>query len=572
MPGIFVSNEYELSVANDYSYYSYNENRIKLDQYYVFRKVINKFENDKLFVNTDDFFVFTDGVCLNKAELETFYGTKVFSDIIIRLYLDYGETFPQKLRGSFSGAIFDKHTKEWLIYTNHTGTKPIFIYQQGESWIISSSLCYIADNLKHYGVKLNLDHQAAYNLLSYGFMIADATLISEVRRLTPGHFVKITADDKITIKPYFQLSNTPMDEFDIDGTGDIINDLFCTAVKREYEKDEEYGYTHFCQLSGGLDSRLAMWVANKKLGHDDIVAGCFSQSNTLDQTISQKIASDLHIEYLFKNLDDARFIKSLEESIYLNYGLCCASGQLHEIQLEKCLNYERFGLRHTGQIGDVILGSFCADESAYKPITAPTGQNSNFLIEKAETDFSAWENKELFMLYNRAFNGALCSDFIRDTASPFIDVDFMSFCLHIPTKYRQKGGGVYANLLTRMYPEACKYKWETTNNYVNASKLSVLFSKARRYGFKFTAAKILKRFLKVDIRISHGRDWMNPFDYWYENIQDIREFIDNYFFDNIDKIQINDNLRRDMKLMFANVSAREKLQILTLIMSIKYYF
>ena len=100
----------------------------------------------------------------------------------------------------------------------------------------------------------------------------------------------------------------------------------------------------------------------------------------------------------------------------------------------------------------------------------------------------------------------------------------------------------------------------------------MLFSEARRYGFKYTAAKILKRVFKVDIRIPHGRDWMNPFDYWYENIQDIREFIDNYFFDNIDKIQISDDLRCDMKLMFANVSAREKLQILTLIMSIKYYF
>ena len=570
MPGIFVSNNIDLSIARDYPHYSYVEERKNLEGYYIYRKVIDKFMKDKLFSDNEDIFVFTDGVCLNLQELLEEYKRKDYFSLVEFLY-SKDSIFPNVLRGSFSGAVFSKKQKKWYFYTNHTGTKPLFYYHNGDMWIVSSSLCYIADNLKENGIPYTLDINSAYCLMSYGFMIGNSTLIQEIKRLTPGSIIVIDENNQLEIKQYYRLDNTPNCNHSSETIMDTMDALFTRAVKRGFMKDDEYGYEHLCQLSGGLDSRYNLWVAHEKLGFRNITAYCFSQSNTLDQTISQKIAADLGIEYLFKNLDDALFIKDLEESIFLNYGLCCSSGQLHWMRCERDFNLGLFGLRHDGILGDVIAGSYCKDDSGYNNPNAPAGNNSRYLIGKTRVDFTNWDNIELFLLCNRGLNGITCSEFIKDTTSPFLDVDFMDYCLSIPITTRKEGDGIYHKLLMKKYPDFCKYKWESTSSYLGASKCSIVFSKVRQYGIKYAVIKIINRTLKLHLRNDRGRNWMNPYEYWYESIKDIGNFMDSYFENNI--IFINDpELRRDMTDMYKHVSAREKLQILSAIMAIKYYF
>ena len=571
MPGFYVSNRYALTKFDDIDYYEYVENSIEDNQYYIYRKVINKFLNDKVIFDSDCYSVLSDGVLLNKNTLQSASNIGCMHDLLISLYEEKHYDFPSILRGSFSGCLHDKRNNEWYFYTNQTGTKPLFYYIDGGAWIVSSSLCYIAESLKENGKKITLNRNSVYNLVSYGFMIGQDTMISEVHKLLPGHGLIIN-ENGIKIVEYYRLDNTPDTQLSINEIIDKMDSVITRAIDLEYAKDKEYGYSHLAQLSGGLDSRCALWIANKKLGYEDITSYCFSQSQALDQIISQKIASDLGIEYLFKNLDDALFITKLEDSIYMNYGLCCSSGQLHWMPFDRIIGSGVFGLRHTGQLGGTVAGSYSKDENGYNKIDKPLGYNSTFLLHKTHNDFSKYANQELFLLSQRGFNGILCSDFIADTSSPFLDVDVLDFCLKIPLNIRQKENGIYKKLLLERYPEACVYKWEKTNNYLNASKLSVYLSKVGKYGIKTSLALVLNKVFHTSFEISFDKNWMNPYDLWYKKNEKLRHFMDSYLNENICNSIIDDELKADLLDMYSNTSAREKLQVLTALMAIKYFW
>jgi asparagine synthase (glutamine-hydrolysing) len=84
----------------------------------------------------------------------------------------------------------------------------------------------------------------------------------------------------------------------------------------------------------------------------------FSQSNYYDETIPKKIASDLKHEWIFKSLDNGNFLYDLDTINLLTGGNVLFSSAAHSYSLYKYINFENFGLLHTGQLGDVIISSF----------------------------------------------------------------------------------------------------------------------------------------------------------------------------------------------------------------------
>ena len=96
------------------------------DGFCIERRVVNKFMNDRLFYEDDAFFVVIEGVVLNNHDLVKQYNADGWKDCVERMYRQKGETFYNEFRGSFSGALFDKASHMWLIFTDHVGDKQIF--------------------------------------------------------------------------------------------------------------------------------------------------------------------------------------------------------------------------------------------------------------------------------------------------------------------------------------------------------------------------------------------------------------------------------------------------------------
>lgn len=550
--------------------------------YRVERRVVNKFMDDRLFADDNDLLIVTEGVILNKKELIAQYAPDgQFLTCVRVMYAQLGDAFFRDFRGSFSGALYDKQTDKWLIYTDHIGDKQIFSSQTSDGWLFGSEIGFLVETRKANGLPVTVDQTGCYMSLTHGFCIEDRTLVTEVRKLIAGHYYILTKDGLRDIQ-YHRFTNKPKTDMTVDEAVEGIDRLFRQAVRRQFEKDKEYGYRHLTCLSGGLDSRMTVWVAHE-MGYADQTHMTYSQSGQLDFTIAQQIAIDLHHDLLFKPLDGGDCIIRYKFSPEITYG----SGMLmgHGRSMEELLNYEPFGLIHTGQIGDAIIGTFFK-KNEYNP-EAKIGQSaySHEVIERLQ-DYrlkEVYENEEIFCLYTRAFTGAdqglLTFQEHTESSSPFTDVDFLEFCYSIPLNLRFNHK-IYFDWILQKHPGAAAYKWEKIRDYIKPFEnvepkyMNVLGYRIPAFSNpdfpRWLKGSILRRLglrkrvgERSTIELSSPNN-MNPTDYWYATNPALRQFMEDFWTENSNCIP-NEQLKADMEHLYKDCALQEKLQSLSVL-------
>ena len=149
---------------------------------------------------------------------------------------------------------------------------------------------------------------------------------------------------------------------------------------------------------------MTSWIANE-LGYENIVNFTFSQTNSKDEIIARDIAKKLNHEWIFKSRDGGNFLLQSRKILDINFGLSATSGLSHGKSCYDLLNLDKFGVVHSGQIGDVVIGTFFEKKKRidYKK---GDGANSKKLIEKiANSPVSQnYDNQEIFKFYHRCFN------------------------------------------------------------------------------------------------------------------------------------------------------------------------
>lgn len=566
-----------------------NEERTKLvketltgDGYRVQRRTVNKFMDDKVFVDSTDLLIVIEGVVLNKKQLiEQYAPHGSFESCIRNMYAASGEKFFNPFRGSFSGVLYDKIKDTWIIFTDHIGDKQVFYSELKGSLLFGSEMRFMVETLKANNLSVTLNNTGAYLVLTHGFVIEDHTLVSEVKKLTAGHYLKYDSTGLHEIQ-YHRFSNRSRKEMTEQEAVEGIDRLFRKAVKRQFDKDREYGYKHITCLSGGLDSRMTVWVAHQ-MGYTEQLNTTFSQSNYLDFTIAQQIATDLHHEFLFKALDHGNFIRDIDQVTALTYGNANFFGLAHGKSLYDIIDFEPFGIVHTGMIGDAIIGTFFKKNEYNPEVKIGQGAYSLELIDRlADYKFKyEYENEEIFCLYTRAFTGANQGMVVfqehTEAVSPFCDVDFIEFCYSIPLNLRFNHK-IYFDWILSKYPGAAEYIWEKKRAKIHAIKnqvpkyMNLLGNKVpavndeqfihwlkgsvlRRLGLRKKGQK------PKTITISN-KDNMNPVDYWYSENGGFRKFIDEYVHKHLQIISDRE-LSADVKRLFENESVVDKLQVMS---------
>lgn len=562
-------------------------NSIKTDNYQVERRVVNKFMNDRLFADLDDYLVVVEGVVLNNHELEKQYKTSSWLDCVVEMYKTNGDDFFKEFRGSFSGLFYDKKQDKWLIYTNHIGDKQVFLYRIADNdYIFASEIGFIVNTLKTNGISVSLDKTGAYFALTHGFVIEDKTLVQGVSKLVAGTYYKLEKGD-ITEITYHRFSNQPRKmtpQEAIDG----IEKYFTKAVRLQFEKDKEYGYKHITCLSGGLDSRMTVMVAHE-LGYTKQLNTTFSQSNYFDFTVPQQIATDLHHDFIFKTLDGGDFMDKIDEITPITYGSTCYFGLSHGKSLYDNISFEPYGLIHTGMIGDAIIGTFFKKNEYNTEYKLGQGAYSLEVIERlSDYQFKQeYENEEIFCLYTRAFTGANQGQTyfqeVTESVSPFCDVDFIEFCYSIPLNLRYNHK-IYFDWIFAKHPKAADYIWEKIKKKIEPienvkPKTIKLFGKQIPaitdknfskwlYGSMMRRLGLRKKDSAKKTMVVSTKEHMNPVDYWYQTNPYIKSFMQAYWEENQHYIT-DDQLKNDMQHLFMDCVLMDKLQALSVLSTIK---
>jgi asparagine synthase (glutamine-hydrolysing) len=528
----------------------------------------SKFQNDKIHFENENFYILLDGFVLNKSKLFQNNDSYSWAEFIIDLYQKHGDSFFKMLKGSYYGFLWDKKQNKWILFTDHISSKPLFFSKYKNRIVFANQYTDLLDYLKKMGEIVTLNEYSAYLLLTYGYTFEDNTITNEIHRMMVGHYMTIE-DENVSSFKFFTISNNPVDISE-DKAIEMIDYHFQNAIRMAFEKDNEYGYQHVANLSGGLDSRMTVMVAHA-MGYTHQLNLTFSQNNYLDETIAKQIAADLKHDWIFKSLDHGEFLKNIDETTKITGGNVLYYGLSHGLSLYNYINFSHLGIMHSGQIGDVIISTFYSSLNKDKSFSLGDGAYSlRFLDRIKTTQFKEeYQNEEIFKLYIRGFYGANqgLQAIIKETEtySPFYDIDLMEFCLSIPLKLRYNHN-IYKKWINAKYPDAARYIWEKIKVPINYPFMIPV--KGKLIPMNQILPLILKK-TGLKKQSLESKNHMNPLEYWYHTNESLREFMDDYFDKNIALLDVFPQLKEDCISLWNRSKGTEKNQILSLLSAAK---
>lgn len=532
----------------DYIKRSYMIDDFQLEQY-----TSKKFLKDKLWINHDLFFIATEGLITNIDILCEKYQVDNYADLIIAMH-NYSNTFFKDFTGNFTEFFYNKKTKAYTIFNNHTGTKKLFIYHDENYITLSTDL---------YTLSKTLDTEAAYLLLTSGFMHDDFTLIKEVKQITAGEYVVIS-DKEVSKQSYFHLK---VIQENTDSEEEIINNLdvlFKEAIRLEFDVDKKHGSTPLTTLSGGLDSRMVALMAHD-LNYSNQEFLNFSEKVFADEVIAKDIARAYRTKIHQIQLTPEGLL-AIDDVIAVNDGLTIYSGASSAFESIKKMTTTQVGLVHTAILGDGFMGSYQNSKLETRSHLSDGGY-SNALIKKAtavlRNSIVKHQNEELYKFYNRAYlginNGFLFFDLLGASMSPFTYPPFIRYSFSIPRKlkYNRK---IYIDWIKKKHPSCAKFIWEgiggkPTNNLL-----------VRQY---YRNKRAIIRRLPIS---SMWKNNMNPEQIWYDENPAVKNYLDNYFKKHINKFEFHKELMEDMTMLYTTGNITEKTQVLTLLGAYKLLF
>ena len=196
-----------------------------------------------------------------RAELEQL-GQRFFSgsdtEVILKAYAQWQEHCMARFNGMFAFAIWHRDSNTTFLARDRLGIKPLYYYHNQHGFWFASTLPAL---LQCAEVPQQLNPAALHQYMSFRAIVGSDTLFSNVHKLRPGHWLKVSAGGEISQGCYWQL-HSRIDDSDRrseqDWQHELKQALFASA-RRRLEADVPVGVL----LSGGLDSSLLVGILSE---------------------------------------------------------------------------------------------------------------------------------------------------------------------------------------------------------------------------------------------------------------------------------------------------------------------
>lgn len=168
--------------------------------------------------------------------------------------------------GMFAFAVFDRREHVLTLARDRMGEKPLYYSWVGDTLIFGSEL----RALRPYpGFKGNIDRAAVEMLLRFNYIPEPLSIYTGVRRLLPGHFLRVTAgQEPEAAEPtvYWSYGEGAQEGYDAplicseEAASDQLEQLLGDAIEGQMMSDVPLG----ALLSGGIDSSLVVALAQAR--------------------------------------------------------------------------------------------------------------------------------------------------------------------------------------------------------------------------------------------------------------------------------------------------------------------
>ncbi|MFT4755827.1 MAG: asparagine synthase (glutamine-hydrolyzing) [Vicingaceae bacterium] len=234
------------------------------------------------------------------------------TEVLLNGYDFYGTAFLNKLNGFFAFVIYDKKEKTSLVVRDRFGIKPLLFYKKENAFYFASEM----KALLEYDIPREIDHTSLYTYLQLNYVPEPHSMIMGVKKLEPGHYLKIDAQNRVQKIPFYQLDYPKVGENYADLTYNSAKNKFLDILDRSVEKRMVADVPLGTFLSGGIDSSLITALAAQKVQNLSTFSIGFKDDPHFDETeYALAVAKKYNTNHHVFSLSRKDMVQSLYETI-----------------------------------------------------------------------------------------------------------------------------------------------------------------------------------------------------------------------------------------------------------------
>jgi asparagine synthase (glutamine-hydrolysing) len=229
-----------------------------------------------------------------KKDLEA-AGVSFFSasdtEVLLNLYVREKENCLTKLNGFFSFCIYDRQEQTFFLARDRYGIKPLLYLFDEDKFLFGSEMKAIIE----YGINKEIDFQSLFTYLQLNYTPAPATIFTHVKKLLPGHYLKV-GRKKLETHCYYALpiKKENSQPLPYDRAKAKLMELLDDSVQRRLISDVPLG----AFLSGGIDSSVITALATRHKPDLHTFSIGFKDEKFFDETdYANKVAKHFYTEH-----------------------------------------------------------------------------------------------------------------------------------------------------------------------------------------------------------------------------------------------------------------------------------
>ncbi|OFX79340.1 MAG: asparagine synthase (glutamine-hydrolyzing) [Bacteroidetes bacterium GWE2_29_8] len=261
------------------------------------------------FDETRDYVIVYNGECFNYKELQQQYlshydfTSSSDTEVILQLYKKIGVDIFNVMNGFWSLAIYDIRNNKLIISRDRYGEKPLYYYNSNDFFAFASEL----KSLLKYPIPKEIDYSSLYTYFQLTYIPAPNSILKNVFKLNPGHFIEIK-DDDVKINRYYQIDKTKQNKSDYDTAKNEVRNILEKAVEQRLIADVPIGTF----LSGGIDSSIVTALASKHIKNLNTFSIGFSNNKYFDETsFAEIIAKKYNTNHTVITVNDEEIYENI---------------------------------------------------------------------------------------------------------------------------------------------------------------------------------------------------------------------------------------------------------------------
>jgi len=289
----------------------------------------------------------------NNLEKEgVFFKTSSDTEVILRLYEQYGVSSFEMLDGMFAFSIYDKKLNKIFITRDFFGEKPLYYYK-------TANTLYWASELKSIIAILPTTPSISKNALSLYFQLtyipAPFTIYEDIFKLKANHFIELDCEKfKLKITGITQKKAINYGSLSFEKAKNITHELVQKSVQARAVSDVPIGTF----LSGGVDSSIVSLCLSQQTQKPINTFSMGFEKKTFDETDKSKIVAKLvgskHHEFMVTEND----LKNDLDSVLLNFDEPFADSSALPTYLVSKITQKHVKVALTGDGGDEVFGGY----------------------------------------------------------------------------------------------------------------------------------------------------------------------------------------------------------------------